>query len=223
MKTCVLIPAYNEAKNIDTVVRPLRRHNLAVVVIDDGSEDNTADIAQRAGAIVIRNKKNLGKGASLIKGFDYALRENFDAVVTVDADGQHAIEDILNCLSIAQKSEGEIFIGNRMGNISTMPLIRRLTNRFTSWVLSKVCQQYIPDSQCGMRLIKKDLLRKMNFQTSKYEIESEIIVRAAELGYKIESLPIKTVYGSQKSQINPLLDTLRFFRFILRYIWITQT
>jgi len=221
MKTCVITPTYNEAKSIAELVRQICEQNLQPLVIDDGSDDNTAQIAKENGAIVLRNEQNQGKGASLIRGFHYALEQNFDAVITMDGDGQHLVSDIPYFMRLAAYSDGDIFIGNRMNRPKSMPWLRLGTNKFMSWLISLIAKQKIPDTQCGFRLIKKDVLEKVNLKTSKYETESEILIQAARLGFKIESVPIKTVYGSEKSRINPIVDTARFIRFILKQIWTT--
>lgn len=222
MKACVIIPAYNEAKKIEEVLRQIRNQNLELIVIDDGSQDNTSLIAKKNGAIVLENLKNEGKGASLIKGFDYALSKNFEAVITMDGDGQHRPEDIANFIRQAENSDSAVFVGNRMLETKNMPWIRIATNRFMSRLISRLTKQEIPDSQCGFRLIKKRALEKIRLSTLKFEIESEVLIKAARLGFKIESVPIKTIYAQEKSQINPFIDTLRFIRFIAREIWITK-
>ena len=222
MKTCVIIPTYNEAKAIADLVKEIKRQGLDVLVVDDGSGDNTGQIAKDAGAIVLRNEINQGKGASLIKGFNYALSQDYDAVITMDGDGQHLPEDIPYFIRLAAYSDGAIFIGNRMQRTKNIPLVRYLTNKFMSWLLSAIAKQKIPDTQCGFRLIKKEVLRKVPLATSKYETESEILIRASRLGFKIESVPIKAIYREEKSQINPFIDTLRFFRFLIRELWTTK-
>jgi glycosyltransferase involved in cell wall biosynthesis len=190
-----------------------------VVVVDDGSTDNTSRISQDNGALVLRNSNNEGKGASLIRGFNYALSKDFDAIITMDGDGQHLPEDILYFTQLAQYSDSGVFIGNRMLNIKNMPWMRLVTNKFMSWFISRVTKQDIPDTQCGFRLIKKSVFEKLNLKTTRYETESELLIEASRLGFKIESVPIKTVYLGAKSQINPVLDTLRFIRFIHREIF----
>lgn len=222
MKTCVIIPTYNEAKNIGELVKNVRSLCLDVIVIDDGSWDNTSTIARHYGAIVIRNENNKGKGASLIKGFDYALSCGYDAVITMDGDGQHLCEDIPFFIRLAKYSNSAIFIGNRMRNSKNMPQLRLWTNRFMSWLLSCLAKQRIPDTQCGFRLIKKEVLERLKLTTSKYETESEILIKGSRLGFKIESVPIKTIYVQEKSHINPVIDTLRFIRFIIKELWTTR-
>jgi glycosyltransferase involved in cell wall biosynthesis len=223
MRACVITPTYNEAKAIGEVISQIRAHNLEIIVVDDGSKDRTSEIARSCGATVLKNETNQGKGASLIKGFNYALTQDFDAVITMDGDGQHLPSDIPYFIRLATYSSSGIFIGNRMSKPKSMPLSRFLTNKFMSWLISKVAKQNIPDTQCGFRLIKKDVLKSIEFKTRKYETESEILIKASRLGFKIESVPIKSVYADEKSQINPFIDTLRFIRFITKELWTTRS
>jgi glycosyltransferase involved in cell wall biosynthesis len=222
MKACIIIPVHNEAKTIARLVKRIKELRLDVIVIDDGSTDNTAQIVQDNGAIILRNNYNQGKGASLIRGFHYVLGRDYSAVITMDGDGQHLAEDIPNFIRCAEHSGSGIFVGNRLSKAQGMPWVRILTNKFMSWILSKVAKQKIPDSQCGFRLIKREVLKKLNLKSAKYEIESEVLIRAARLGSKIEAVPIKTVYGGEKSKINPFADTLRFIRFISKELTLTQ-
>jgi glycosyltransferase involved in cell wall biosynthesis len=216
MKICVIIPAHNESREISRLVKEVKELTPDILVVDDGSTDNTAGIASAAGAEVLKNQINTGKGSCLRKGFYHAIVNNFEAVVTMDGDGQHLPQDLKSFLSLAEASKGDILIGNRMQHTENMPLIRILTNKFMSWLISRLCQQDIPDTQCGFRLIKRPVLEKIELETSKYEIETEILIKAAQAGFKIESVPISTVYRGEKSQINPLTDTLRFFKFLIR-------
>jgi glycosyltransferase involved in cell wall biosynthesis len=217
LKPCVIIPAHNEANTIAGLISQVRRLNLAPVVIDDGSTDDTADIAEKNGATVIRNAQNQGKGSALVSGFKYCLKNNFDSAITMDGDGQHLPEDIPGFIDLASKKEDiGIIIGNRMANRRNMPFIRVLTNKFMSWLLSTIIKQKIYDSQCGFRLIKRKVLEKLSLKTHKFEIESEMILEAARIKARIESIPIQTVYRAERSHINPFIDTLRFFSFIFK-------
>jgi len=217
MRICVIIPAFNEAGNLYKIMPELKRYNFEILVVDDGSSDNTAKVAQEYGAKVIRNKKNCGKGASLRIGFNYAFENNFDAVITMDADGQHLPQEVINFIRCAENSDAVIFVGNRLSNPFSMPFLRKLTNIFMSRLLSVLARQDIADSQCGFRLIKSKLLKELNLKTAHYETESEILLEARRLGYKIESVPIKCMYQKQKSHINAFIDTLRFVKFIIKY------
>jgi glycosyltransferase involved in cell wall biosynthesis len=222
MNICVVIPTYNESKAISGVVSAIKNLGLQVVVIDDGSLDATAVLAAKEGAVVLRNLVNQGKGACLIKGFNYALENKFDCVITMDGDGQHLPEDLSGFIRKADDPSADIIVGNRMFDTKDMPFVRILTNKFMSWLISLICRQKIPDTQCGYRLIKRIVLEKVELKTVKFEAESEILVKASRMGFKISSVPIKTVYGGQKSQINPLIDTLRFLRFLIKGLWIMQ-
>jgi len=223
MKICVVIPSYNESKEISNIVSQIKTLGHAVVIVDDGSSDDTAQIAEAGGAVVLRNQSNLGKGASLIKGFDYALGGDFEAVVAMDGDGQHLTEDISRFIAQAKSSEAALFVGNRMGQAKSMPMVRYLTNAFMSWLISELIRQRVPDTQCGFRLIKIWLLRRLKLTTTNYEIESEMLIKASRLGAKIESVPIHAIYRGAKSQINPFVDTVRFVIFLAREIWILRS
>ena len=216
MRGCVIIPAYNEEMTIGPVVREIKAKGLDCVVIDDGSSDRTKEVAEHEGAYVISHPTNYGKGASLNDGFRYSLNRNYDYVITMDGDGQHNPDEIDNFLKAAEEDDIRIILGNRMWNPKDMPLIRRLTNRFMSLLISSVVHQKLPDSQCGFRLIKSEVLKVIACTTTKYEIESEVIIRAARTGFEIKSIPIKSIYKGEKSQIRPVVDTLRFIAFILK-------
>jgi len=218
MKTCVIIPALNESKEIAGLVKEVKKINPFVLVVDDGSADSTAQIASGAGAVVLRNAANEGKGACLRKGFKYALENDFDAVITMDGDGQHLPDDLPLFLRLGADPEIDIAAGNRMLQTKNMPFIRALTNRFMSWMISLLSKQEIPDTQCGYRLIKRQVLEKIELKTSNFEIETEILINASRMGFKVASVPIKTIYRGEKSQINPLVDTFRFLKFIIKNI-----
>ncbi len=213
---CVLIPSYNEAKTIGGIVRELRRKGLVVYVVDDGSTDATAQLASREGAIVLHHKTNKGKGASLREGFTHILKKGFEAVLVMDGDNQHEVEDIDNFLARMDETGADIVIGDRMRDTSSMPYIRLHTNQFMSYIISKIAGQYIPDTQCGFRLIKSEALKKLELKSSNYETESELIIKAAKQGLKIESVPVKTIYQDEKSRINPATDTFRFIKLLIR-------
>lgn len=218
IKTCVLIPSYNEAKTVGGIIRELLDKGLSPCVIDDGSTDDTASISKSNGAIVLRRDKNMGKGASLREGFKYVLKEDFAAALIMDGDGQHETSDIDNFFKKMEDTDADIVIGNRMSDTSSMPLVRNITNKFMSYVISKLCGHKIPDTQCGFKLIKRKIMEDINLESSNYEIESEILIKAAKKGFKIYSVPIKTVYKGEKSKINPIIDTIRFLALLIKTV-----
>lgn len=212
---CVLIPSYNEARTIGSLVRELLVKGLTVYVVDDGSTDDTAKIADAEGAIVVKHKKNMGKGASIREGFRHIVKKGFDTVLIMDGDGQHLADDIGKFVQKMEATNADIIIGNRMSDVSAMPADRKHTNRFMSGLISMLARQDVPDSQSGFRLIKREVLERVNLESSNYEIESEMIIRASRAGFKIESVPIKTIYKDETSKINPVVDTFRFIVFVL--------
>ena len=216
MKNCILIPSYNEAKTIGAITKGLKERGLTVYVVDDGSTDDTADIAGREGAVVVSHDKNRGKGSSLIEGFNHILKRDYDAVLIMDGDGQHKMDDIDNFFRKMDETGADIIIGNRMSNAASMPRARFITNRIMSNIISKMCGQEIADTQCGFKLIKRSVLENINFEFSNFEIESEIILKAARKGYRIESVPVQTVYQDETSKIRPISDAIRFFFFLIK-------
>lgn len=216
MKNCILIPSYNEAGTIGAITKELKSRGLTVYVVDDGSTDETAGIAAREGAVVIAHSKNKGKGASLIEGFGRILKEDFDAVLIMDGDGQHATGDVDNFFKKMAEAGADIVIGNRMLDTTSMPITRKIANRIMSRIISKMCKEDIPDTQCGFKLIKRNVLESIKFEFPNFEIESEIILKAVRKGFKIESVPVKTVYRNEMSKIKPIFDTIRFVSFLIK-------
>lgn len=216
-RTCVLIPSYNEERAIGDIIRLLRRRNLIAYVVDDGSSDRTAEIAAQEGAVVVHHKVNKGKGASIREGVAHILKKrNFDTILIMDGDNQHEVDDIDLFIDKMEKTDADMVIGDRMRDTARMPVARIWTNRFMSKLISLVAGQKVPDTQCGFRLVKANAFRDVVLESSNYEIESEMIIKFARKGYRIESVPIKAIYEDEKSSINPIIDTLRFFAFLFK-------
>jgi glycosyltransferase involved in cell wall biosynthesis len=216
-KGCALIPAYNEGSRIAAVVRDVLAFCPNVVVVDDGSPDDTASVAKAAGATVLVHETNSGKGAALNTGFRHAREQGYAFVITMDGDGQHAADDIPRFVDAYVKTKVPVVIGNRMEDTATMPLLRRLTNRFMSWLLSRKMGQRVPDTQNGFRLYRTDVIPEMGVGTQGFSAESEILLELASRGVKMGAVPIKVIYGDEKSKINPFKDTIRFFRMLREY------
>ncbi|HPF71715.1 MAG TPA: glycosyltransferase family 2 protein [Candidatus Krumholzibacteria bacterium] len=217
MTVGAILPALNAARFLPDVIADIRRRQpgLRVLVVDDGSTDGTADTARQAGAEVIVHEVNKGKGEALKTGYRWALESGIDWVFTMDSDGQHLPAEMQGFLDAVLGDRLDVVVGTRMARTEGMPWIRLMTNRFTSWVVSRLAGCPIPDSQNGYRLYRTRLLDGVRLKTSRYDSESEILVRLARRGARIGSAPISTVYGDEKSSINPFVDTGRFFRLVL--------
>ncbi|MCZ6689384.1 MAG: glycosyltransferase family 2 protein [Planctomycetota bacterium] len=219
MKVCAIIPAFNEASRIAGVVGGVQDRGVTPVVIDDGSADTTADAARREGAVVLRHSSNLGKGVALMTGFKHALDRGLDAVITLDGDGQHDPAEIPKFISHAERGGDDMVLGSRMGDVVSMPLIRKWTNQATSAVVSRLAHARIMDSQSGYRLIRTRVLRAVDLVSLRYDLESEILIQAARRGFRISEIPVRTIYEGSTSDIRPGLDALRFIRLVLRLAW----
>ena len=219
MKVLAIIPAYNEEQSLPGLIRQTQNYVDHILVIDDGSSDDTAKVSLAAGANLIQHPRNLGKGAACRSGFYAAKTLNVDAVIILDSDGQHDPSDIPNFIQAFYASQCNLgmIIGNRMKQTHNMPRLRYFTNLFLSKLISQLAGQKISDSQCGFRLIHKKMLATIDFESNRFDAESEIIVRAARSGFKISSCQIKTIYRNQYSKISPIRDTFRFFKFYFRH------
>lgn len=222
MNICVLIPAYNEAKSIGKIVEEVKKKNLDVIVVDDGSLDQTTHVAKNAGAIVLTNTKNQGKGYSLQRGFDYIIGQLYEALIMMDGDGQHAVEDLDLFLKAYEQKKCDVICGNRMMNHQGMPWVRLWTNKIMSSLISLVCRQKIYDTQCGYRLIKVEVLKNIQLSSNAFEIDSEVLIKASKKKYRIMSVPVKTIYAGELSKINPFFDTARFIIYIIREMFVSS-
>ena len=208
----VVIPCLNEARSIGLLVQQVRSFVPTVIVVNDGSTDQTAHDAISAGATVINHPAPRGKGVSLRAGFDRATNLGFRWALAMDGDGQHIASDIPIFLKRAESSPAAMIVGNRMAASHRMPLLRRLVNQWMSAALNTFCNTTLPDSQCGFRLVNLEAWNRLPFRSNHFEIESELIVRFAHAGFPIDFVPIQTRYASEISKIRPLRDTFRWFR-----------
>jgi glycosyltransferase involved in cell wall biosynthesis len=218
LKTAAIIPAYREERHISDVVRRTRQQLDHVVVIDDGSSDNTARCARDAGAEVIVHSQNRGKGEAIKTGLRHWLDRQFIHVIILDSDGQHLPEEIDRFIAAAAQAGGRsFFLGNRMNNLTGMPFVRRVVNRYMSNRISRICRQKIPDTQCGFRMLDRQLVPELLEGGNRFDYETEMLIIASRKGYRIESVPITTVYSDEVSKIHPARDTIRFFKLMRRY------
>ncbi|KAB2665860.1 MAG: glycosyltransferase family 2 protein [Verrucomicrobia bacterium] len=206
-----VVPCLNEAGSVGAVVRGLRPTVPTVIVVDDGSTDATGREAAGAGAEVIRLEPGMGKGAALARGWQRAAERGFQWVLCLDGDGQHDPSDAPAFLAAAA-SGARMVVGNRFHDPASMPRIRRITNRAMSRWISRRAGMEFPDSQCGYRLMHLPTLLALGLRTTHYEIESEMDVAFARGGHRVEFVPIRVLYGNERSKIRPVDDTLRWWR-----------
>lgn len=205
-----LIPAHDEAERIGAVVIGALRH-LPVLVVDDGSRDDTADVATAAGAEVLRGWPNQGKGAALRAGFRRALEEGRDAVVTLDGDGQHDPSEIATFLAARRSTGAHLIVGQR--EFRRMPPSRRLANTVGGVALSRAVGLSIPDNQSGFRLVDRRLMEALlDSREGGFEFEVEMIATAIALGLTIDWVPIRTIYAGESSHIRPVGHLRHFIR-----------
>jgi glycosyltransferase involved in cell wall biosynthesis len=230
-QTAAVIPAYQDEKHIGDIVRRVRQQLGHVLVVDDGSTDQTAQRAREAGAEVIVHNQNRGKGEAIKTGLGYwlataspsrrtAVRLDREImwVSLLDSDGQHLPEEIDRFLAAVTSATRPTFlIGNRMNNVTGMPFIRRVVNRYMSSQISRLCRQEIPDTQCGFRMVDRQLVPDLLSGGNRFEYETEVLIIASRKGYRIESVPITTVYSDQVSKIHPMRDAVRFLKLMWRY------
>ena len=172
-------------------------------------------IAGQAHAVVLKTAAKSGKGNALKIGFDHVARNGYEALITMDGDGQHSPSDIAAFVACYQKTGADIVSGNRMQNPRGMPLVRLATNHFMSWLISFFCRQPVPDTQCGFRLIRTKVLDAIKLESSDFEIETEVLIKASKKGFKIASVGVQTIYQDEVSKIQPVRDTFRF----MAYLW----
>jgi glycosyltransferase involved in cell wall biosynthesis len=217
-QTVAVIPAYHDEKHIGDIVRRTGQQLDHVLVIDDGSNDGTTQRARDAGAEVIVHKQNRGKGEAIKTGLRHCLAREVTWVILLDSDGQHLPEEIERFLSAAASAtRAAFFIGNRMNDVARMPFVRRLVNRYMSSRISRVCGQKIPDTQCGFRMLDRQLIPELLGGGDRFDYDTEVLIIASRKGYRIQSVPITTVYSDQVSNIHPVRDAFRFFKLIWRY------
>lgn len=213
-KVLAMIPAYNEAEHIATVVTEAKQY-LPVLVVDDGSSDQTTAIAKENGAAVFRQEPNQGKGTAMMNGFKYALEHGYDAVITLDGDGQHDPDEIPLFISEFAENASDLIIGRR--NFKKMPFIRMCSNSLGTRMYSWAMGQFIPDNQSGYRLISAALMRSMTASEFRgFEFEVEMIMRCVMESQKLSWVTIKTIYAGEKSHITPVRHAWRFILLTFR-------
>jgi len=205
-----VIPCFNESATIARLVAEVRTGAPRVVVVDDGSTDNTAALATGAGAVVLEHPRNSGKGAALHTGFAYALQNGFEWAATLDGDGQHAPEDLPALFQCAQATQAPLIIGNRMHAAQKMCWLRRRVNEWMSRQLSLRAGRRLPDTQSGFRLIHLPTWAALSIQAERFEVESEMLMAFLLAGERVEFVPVQVIQSGRKSHIRPVKDAVRW-------------
>ena len=213
IKNCAaVIPCLNESASVAALVAAVRRQVPSVVVVDDGSTDDTANLASNAGAAVIRHVRNLGKGAALQTGLSHLLQLDCEWAVTLDGDGQHAPEDLPALLRCAEKTGAPLVIGNRMNEARKMPWLRRRVNQWMSRQLSRRAERLLPDTQSGFRCLHLPTWAARSLKATRFEVESEMLMAFVAAKLRVEFVPIRVIRSGRGSRIRPVADAWRWFK-----------
>jgi glycosyltransferase involved in cell wall biosynthesis len=221
-----VIPCLNEAATIGPLVEAVARQFSTsspqndsgplvlpkVLVVDDGSNDRTTQVAEAAGALVLKHPRPQGKGAALRTGLSKALELGFAWAFTLDGDGQHAASDMGAFLAAAERTDASLLVGNRMAHSGRMPWVRRHVNRWMSQSLSRLAGQPLPDTQCGFRLLRLSAWAGLSIATQHFEIESEMLLQFLAAGFRVEFVPIQVIYKNEQSKIHPIRDAWRWIQ-----------
>ena len=216
----VVVPAYDAEKTIASVIRSLIGHGFEkdnIIVVNDGSSDRTAEMVREHGVTLLNHEKNLGKGAAMRNGFDLACKKNLRKILVIDADAQHEVTEIDAFLKM--NGRYDITIGERKDIRRLMPFDRLLTNQVVNLVVSLLSGVRTTDVQCGFRYIDLRVFEEITLKTNRYEVESEMVVKAARRKFSVGFVPISTIYAGEMSHINPLIDTARFVCMAVRFLW----
>lgn len=200
LRVAFVIPAYNEATALGAVIESLQNalkkksYEFKIIVVDDGSKDETATIASREGAYVIRHILNTGSGGATATGLSYAQQNNFDLAVTLDADGQHDPVDVVRGVDESMKRGVDLLIGSRLIDPVGMSKVKILGNKGLGFFTFLLFGVNVTDSQSGLRVFSKNALDRLRWKTSGYEFCSEMLWRAKQLNMKISEYPIRAIY-----------------------------
>ena len=209
MPILVCIPAFNEGKVIDNVIKDCLKFSDKVVVCDDGSIDNTYEVADAAGAEVIRHEKNIGKGEALRSLFKFACHSNYDTIVTIDGDGQFLPEEIPKLVKNIEENKSDIVVGYRFNNTRDMPEYRKFGNKMLDRMTNMVEELSVRDTQSGFRAYSKKVIENIDFKMKGFGSDAEILIDATKKGFRISEEKITVIYdtGAKTSTKNPISHT----------------
>ena len=217
MRNLLVIPAFNEEPTLPGLINAAKAHFHDILVIDDGSSDATTLVSVMGGAMTHRFAENRGKGEALKAAFEYAIGEGYDWVFTMDGDGQHVPSDLPNFFPVLERYD--LILGNRMHDRTAVPLFRRAVNCLSSLVVSAACAKWIHDSQTGFRAYSVKLLRAIRLESSRYELETEVLIKAVRRGFRIGYVPVQAIYAGGPNRSHSLKDWMRFLRVVAKSLF----
>lgn len=224
-----LVPCYNCGPAIKEVVSGIRPYAYRIVIINDGSTDESSQCIEELDVEKIVWQKNKGKGFALLEGFKYILDDNqWDVVITIDSDGQHYPADVPTFLECYKKTKSEVIIGKRNFSETPVPTHRRLANTFSSKIISSLFGCPLHDIQCGYRLYSRETIKQLlpKISSHTYAIETEMTLLTLKMGFSISEVRIKCIYSeesSKRSAWRPLLDTLHIIKVVIKYKFFFKT
>jgi len=210
----IMVPAYNAGKYLDELITRVTKAvpEAELLIIDDGSSDDTREVLESHSVTVLVNDPNRGKGYTLERGFRYGREQGYSHVITIDADLQHLPEELPGFIKI--RKQYEVVIGTRDIDLKIMPFARWITNNLTSIIISIFAGRRVRDSQSGYRMYSTDLVGRFKTRSFRYDYESEQLLQTGLLGARVGEVAVTTVYEGSESSINPFRDTLRFIRLL---------
>lgn len=215
MKAAIVIPLYNEMKHIKVVLTSISKYKITPIVVDDGSRDSSGEVAVSNNAILITHKVNLGKGAAMVTGAEYAFNNGYDAIIFMDADGQHDASDLPKFINELKNKKSDVVLGYRNLNKNT-PFVRAGGNRLASLVIKFLFGIKIWDPICGFRAITKFAYRKIKWESTGYAVESEMLAKSAINKLRITQVPVKTIYHDVNKGVS-MLDAFGVLADIIRW------
>lgn len=221
MRTAIIIPAYNEAKRIGSVLQSLKKVGLEIFVVDDGSFDETAKVVEKYKVHFAKHKINLGKGAALKTASEAAFAMGYEAIIMMDSDGQHKIEDLPKFIKALESGHHDVIFGSR--NLKKgSPLVRSTGNKMASVLVSFLFGIYVSDLICGYRAFTKTAYKKMDWQSTGYGVETEMVALTGKRGLKYCEVPVETVYykkyrGEEKLKGVSVLEALGILVDVFRW------
>ena len=214
-KVCAVIPIFNEIEYLDKLIPEVHKYVDRIICVDDGSTDGSSELLNKFDYVnIISHEENLGKGKALFSGLSESIRLQSKITITIDADGQH--DPSLIPLFIKNHSGYDMLIGNRMSDLTNMPLLRIASNRITSWLLTKKTGIKIYDSQSGFRSFNTNILKHILPSSNGFEAETEMLIKASILNYRIGSVKISTIYNNNTSKIKAVKTILGFIKVYLQ-------